>query len=399
MKKTMVWIATGITLSLIWGTSWGGSIFSMGEMGVLDEGLGAKARAMGGPAIALVTGDHFGRGNPALLGDFTKVGIHLTFAGEQWRVEDEAGLKGDFASERVRTFQFGVPVGYGTALSFGFFPYSEVQFDLADSDSINGLVYDRHIQGSGGLRSISLEAGKRFGDRLLWGLSAHRIFGTIRETYLRDFGDASLEDTRDVWGRSHAGWQFTTGVVYEISKHWSIAGAYAAQATIDRTTTLETNFGAIQEQRTDEIELPASLAFGIAGTGAPKLLVHADVKIAFFEDLSGHENARNTLDLSMGMESLPARDLTAPYYRRIPLRLGFRWRQLPNQTGPNEKGVDEVLMGCGFGLPLAEQRGMLDVSFEVGKRGILSENGAEEVFYRQTFSFSGWEKWFERKGK
>ncbi|MCK5327980.1 MAG: hypothetical protein KAR36_05200, partial [Candidatus Latescibacteria bacterium] len=226
MKKTMVWIATGITLSLIWGTSWGGSIFSMGEMGVLDEGLGAKARAMGGPAIALVTGDHFGRGNPALLGDFTKVGIHLTFAGEQWRVEDEAGLKGDFASERVRTFQFGVPVGYGTALSFGFFPYSEVQFDLADSDSINGLVYDRHIQGSGGLRSISLEAGKRFGDRLLWGLSAHRIFGTIRETYLRDFGDASLEDTRDVWGRSHAGWQFTTGVVYQIAKHWSIAGAY-----------------------------------------------------------------------------------------------------------------------------------------------------------------------------
>ena len=399
MKKTKVWIATGIALSLIWGTSWGGSIFSMGEMGVLDEGLGAKARAMGGSSIALVSSDHFGRGNPALLGNFTKVGVHLTFAGEQWHVEDDAGLKGDFASERVRTFQFGVPIGYGTALSMGIFPYSEVQFDLADSDSINALVYDRHIQGSGGLRSISLEAGKRFGDRLLWGVSAHRIFGTIQETYLRDFRDASLEDTRDVWGRSHEGWQFTTGAVVQITEHWNIAGAYTAKATIDRTTTLETNFGATSEERTDEMELPASLAFGIAGTGINKLLMHADFKIAFFENLDAPESIRNALDLSMGMEKIPAGDLTAPYYRRMPLRLGFRWRQLPNKTGPDEKGVDEVLMGCGFGLPLAEQRGMLDVSFEVGKRGILSENGAEEVFYRQTVSFSGWEKWFERKGK
>jgi hypothetical protein len=292
-----------------------------------------------------------------------------------------------------------VPVGYGTAISLGFFPYSEVQFDLSDSSKTDEPVHEWHIQGSGGLRSISLEAGKRFGDRVLWGLSAHRIFGTIRETYLRDFRDASLEDTRDVWGRSHEGWQFGTGAVVQIAKHWSVAGAYTAQATIDRTTTLETNFGAICEQPKDVMELPASLAFGIAGTGINKLLVHADVKIAFFEDLSGHESTRNSLDLSMGMEVLPARDLTAPYYRRIPLRLGFRWRQLPNQTGTDEKGVDEVLMGCGFGLPLSEQRGMLDVSFEVGKRGILSENGAEEVFYRQTVSFSGWEKWFERKGK
>ncbi|MFH1006531.1 MAG: hypothetical protein V1800_03375 [Candidatus Latescibacterota bacterium] len=399
MKKPRVWIAIGIALNLIWGTSWAGSIFSMGEIGVLEEGIGAKARAMGGPAIALFSPDHFSRGNPALLGYFTKVGVHLTFAGEQWHAQDNAGQKGSFASERLRAFQFGVPVGGGTTLSMGLFPYSEVQFDLSHSVSTEALVYDRTILGSGGLRSISFEVGKRFGEGLLFGFSAHRIFGSIRETYVRDFLDASLVDTRDVWNRSHEGWQFGAGMAAQIVKHWSIAGVYTAQATIDRATTMETNFGAIQEQSTDQITLPASMAFGIAGTATEKLVLHVDGKIVFTEGLFERGSTRNAMDLSTGMEVLPAEDPIAPYYRKLPLRLGFRWRQLANRAGLREQGVDEVLMGFGVGLPVAEQRGMLDVSLEVGKRGILSENGAEEVFYRQTVSFSGWEKWFERKEK
>ena len=58
--------------------------------------------------------------------------------------------------------------------------------------------------------------------------------------------------------------------------------------------------------------------------------------------------------------------------------------------------VRERFLTFGLTLPFAEDQAALTIGFELGRRGDLSRNEAEETLYRQSVAICGWEKWFQR---
>ena len=109
-------------------------------------------------------------------------------------------------------------------------------------------------------------------------------------------------------------------------------------------------------------ELPVSLAGGVELAPAPPIRLAATLQWRSWSDARGDllpgERARNTLEIGTGLELGGAATATS----RVPLRLGFRWAQLP--FSPNREKPREIDLSIGTGLVFAGNRGLLDVAVE-----------------------------------
>ena len=90
---------------------------------------------------------------------------------------------------------------------------------------------------------------------------------------------------------------------------------------------------------------------------------------------AGKDGARNVWALGAGAEILN----TTVFGMRMPLRLGYRYRQLPFLS--LGQGINESAASCGIGLSFARDRTTLDLAYEHGSR----TTGAEKETFTTLF--------------
>jgi hypothetical protein len=261
-------------------------------------------------------------------------------------------------------------------------------------------VYQREIQGNGGIRLVSIALARPLGEHLLVGGEFRSFFGAAVETWTRRFEDGEWTDIRDEFTRAHRGHTWGGGVTVRYGDELSASVTYVMKATLDVTTTVETYLGsgiipASQSEQKGECSLPAEIGFGVAWRPMSSLLLALDGKRMFGEDLS--EGDRDGSQVSVGVEYTRSSRSDAPYLHRVPLRMGAKWSALPYELGVPRSGIDERFLSVGAGLPLRGGRSVVDVALEIGQRGDLDRHGVRETIFRQVISFSGWERWFERR--
>jgi hypothetical protein len=221
-------------------------------------------------------------------------------------------------------------------------------------------------------------------------------FGAIEERWGRSFEHADWVSTEDVITQTYSGLVPTAGVLWLFEDKGAIGASYSHEVKLDRSTDLETQSGWSVSQD-GGTALPAKLTVGATYRFHRQLTISAEISHELWErayqDQPGY---RNVTEVGLGGAYLPIREAKTPYYQRISVYVGGYTRSLYHDTGQPPKAVRERFLTFGFGLPFTQDQGALNLAFEFGTRGKLSDNGAEELVYRQSIAFSGWEKWFQR---
>ncbi len=102
-----------------------------------------------------------------------------------------------------------------------------------------------------------------------------------------------------------------------------------------------------------------------------------------------HTMYTNTMNAGIGLRFTPSTRQLDPYYLKIPVSIGMRYRTLYYKSYPVIDTIAETAVTCGIEFPLRNETGTLAASFEVGTRGEQSANGWNELFMGFSISLLG----------
>ncbi|MBV6440244.1 MAG: hypothetical protein EPGJADBJ_01908 [Saprospiraceae bacterium] len=308
------------------------------------------------------------------------------------------------------------PWNYG--MGFSLTPYTLVGYNILTDENLDGLgEVENSFEGSGGTyrfnwsgavkhkhTALGLNLGWVFGKSVYSAttnfVDSFPTFQTNRREDLRtngfvwnagfqhDFVLKSLENDKSIplrWitvgitGEGQHNLDVINDVLFIRSRGISSNGNYidadTLQSALDvsRTITLPATFGiGIQYVRTSKLKLGAQFDYGAWSA---------------YRNEARPEEMRNTSSVSAGVEYIPDFASYNNYGKRIRYRLGAYYRQDPRLV--NGKGLDDVGISFGFGLPVIlprQQTSFVNAAFELGRFG--ANTTIEETYFRITVGFT-----------
>jgi hypothetical protein len=342
---------------------------------------------MGGLGIAVADRRSFGLVNPATSAFVEQPTIHLSISPETRRSED-AGRRVWANSSDVPLLRGLILLPRGGRFSAALRQWNRAAFEVADEGAGDTLLPEtRRIEGRGGFTALSLSLAAR---PLPWagvGVMADLPFGSIRETWTRDFDDP-LIDSRDEL-KTTAGPRpvWTIGGVASVRA--ATLGAFfrpAQKVDLDDEHTTAAGF---VTKGTRSLRLPAETGVGATVSLRPGLLLGAEIAYAAWgsAEVDGVRPAgfMDVTRIGAGLEWVRDKSPRGRYFRRIPLRLGY-YRQPWHFRDSDGNRIAEEFVSAGSGLPFIRDNGMIDAAIELGRRGDLGTNGLEEKIVRFTIS-------------
>ena len=395
--RMRVWIGCLVAGGILGFVQEGGSVTVFSGTGLGDEERMPDGRAsgMGGAGLAVLDGQNFNRLNPAVLGAFRQPGLSVLFTAQQ-RVVKDGVVRNRLSEGDVGHVRLVIPCRNRAVFRVGIEPVTGVNFAYrrVGSNPVEPDTLSLHTRG--GLQALSVGAGARMmGGRLFLGGGVDAVvIGTIQETWTRTFVNADSLNTlyaaQDEISRRHRGVQVTMGAAFRSRSGISLGAFFTPRAGLTQTRVLKTPFG-ITERSQVHVRLPTRFGAGFGYHGADgKWVAAADLTVSRWR---GVDNLiyRDAYALSAGISYVTGKEDPLGRSRRIPLRIGASRKTLQYAGLSNRGGaVKETSATLGLGIPFRGGWGRFDISLEAGRRGNVQENGAEEVFFRQTFSIVGW---------
>lgn len=385
-------LATGVT------APWADSIFSINGLGELSYPIGGQARGMGGVNLAWVHGRGVSMINPAIIGAVDTTTATGLFLFEQRKIKDT------FASTTVyswgpRFVRLIVPLSHGFVAAGGIAPFSDVNYHLSRNEEAFGESYKLDVSAEGGLRLGSVTVAKNIGNKLFLGTAVNLIFGSITEEWKRDFVDQRFVDTNDLKTSSYYGQVYIGGITVRPHKRLTLGAMYSRSSDIRANIERRTVSGTL-EKREIQVNFPHTYGLGMTFRLTPRFTVGSDVLARQWKEFRSDEaqipQYKNTVRFSLGAELAPSPEKMAPFYFKLPWRCGF-YHEPGYYKDTSGDRVSESFFSFGTSFFFKERRGVIDVAFEIGKRGLIQENGAQEWVFRQTLSIVGWERWFQKR--
>jgi len=375
----------------------GDSIFSVNGLGEISYPVGGQARGMGGVNVAFLDGRRVSFVNPAVIGAVDTTTVSALFLFEQRRIKD-ASSKSNINSWGPRFIRLIVPLSHGVVIGGGIAPFSGVNFHLSKHAEAFGEPYTLHVSAEGGTHVGSLTLAKNIGGRLFLGAGLNLIFGSMTEEWRRDFVNEGYVSSDDRITTSYYGQVYVGGMALRLHRRWSLGAVLSRSANINATIERSAASGAVREEE-KRIDFPDAYGFGMTYRLTSRLVVGGDIFARQWETFAvdGAElpQYRNTVRLSLGCEMGPSADKMAPFYQRRPWRIGM-YHEPWHYRDSSGNRPSETFLTLGTSLFFKNRRGVIDIAIEIGRRGDVTENGAQEWVFRQSFTVVGWERWFQQ---
>ena len=395
------------------------SPYSMYGYGILQEGATAMQRQMGGIGYALHGGRQINAMNPASYASVDSLtflwdmGADLCFNNRHETLSDGTKQKGHGVGGGLDYITMQFPLSKYAGMSIGLIPYSSVGYSFGDQVT-HGTLSN---QGTGGINQLYAGiAGKVAG--LSLGANFSYDFGNIiNDVYAyTSTGNQSLFEhviqVRDF--NVNIGAQYTAklsrfsrltlGLTYspKMSFHGKTWAAYwdiTAESKAD--TVGYTHLGG-------KYYRPNAIGAGINYTRekASRFLIEADFswqnwsKAAFpalTDDLGQvvvlNQTFNDRMRFALGTEIVPK--LRGNYAQRIAYRIGANYTRDYLVVAGND--VKEFNLGCGFGLPTAEGKTILNLGFEWKHRWSSPQALVTENYFNITLGLNFNETWFFKR--
>lgn len=347
------------------------SVFGIRGIGILGRPFSARA-AMSGGAFALFDGTSVL--NPASLGQITFVSGWGTFAATS-RTFSDGPVGASLGSTRFPLFGLAMPVGRRVVVGLSVSEFLDRTWSdstAQDTTLRDSVVTVRDVASStGGVSDVRLAGAYRLTGAITVGLGVHVLSGSTRQAISRTFSATSFSNYGEVTTTTFTGVGISAGVGAKLGPR------LAAAASVRLNGPLKVS---VASGASTTVALPVELAAGVVfapfnGLGVAVSVDHQSwARSAADLAALGQPGTRSVWNVSAGAEftSLRWRGET------LPLRVGYRWRQLPFGVGTAAATapLNEHAVSAGLGLQLAG-RATFDIGGETGSR---SAGNASERF-------------------
>jgi hypothetical protein len=383
-------------LFMLSGSAFAQSIYSRHGIGLLRSSDGVRSIGMGGIGLAITDSVYAYFLNPATMArlNFTRIQGDVLY--ERARIELQ-GSSGQFHEANVNSFGFVIPVKRGYVFALGVQPYSRSEFEFNQSKNDSAASYVEILRGTGGLNELYLAFAATFG-AVRAGLTTDFYFGRINRVWRVNFTSESLRNTEDVTNNHVSGIGLHFGVQTQPGK-WRLGAAAGLPTRLSVGTELTTITGFISDTSESKLKLPLWWGVGVGYAPNRHWLLGADWRTQRWSTVKAEEffgeRGVDSYDLGFGIEVTPSFDALKSYFKRLSYRVGGAVRQLPYEE-PAGKKIYERTASFGLGLPFSGGFNRIDLALEIGKRGSLSSNVAEENIVMLRAAIVGSERWFQR---
>ena len=439
--------ATAIAILLI-NTAFGQFASSpMNSMGVGQiNGMGlVQNRSMGGLGIGTGSYWNLNNINPALLvysrgtifNGLTVFQTSLLF--ENKNISDPS-ITEKSSNGGLNYLVTGFPVIMNKWFtSLGLMPYSSANYNLNYSQPVIGqpdLSVNVFEEGSGGLNSFFMSHGVNITKNLSLGLTANLLFGSrIREyTNSVDITILKSDPTNQAINNynstlyqrnNNRGFIFTGGFAYQDSI--KISGKDPLKVTIGliydfkkgvqgkqfesierRTSSNIVSSDTLKNDVKGEVVFPSGFGGGFSLSQGFKWNAGLDVGVKNYNELLSFGevlNSTKTFYLKTGVEFTPNAFSVDGYMKRVTYRMGSSFQKTPYLI--NGMAVKDFGINFGASFPIVPSTGAnsivnkgfssVDLGFEYGVQGNLTENLLREEYFRFNFGVTFNDKWFVRR--
>jgi hypothetical protein len=335
------------------------SVFGIRGLGILGRPVSARTAAAGG---AFAVFDAQALLNPAALGQLQGVSGWAVGAPSRRRVV-VVGDAATLQSTRFPLFGFGTVFSRRLVIGVGIGDYLDRTWSVRSTDTVTlrgtPVPVEDVSRSVGGVSDLRLAGAYRLSPRVTLGAAVHALSGSTRLTVARDFASPDYEDFSDVAVTDFTGMGVSVGVVAAVRPNLGVAASLRAGTKLKATSSAGTRA---------RVSLPLEFAAGaryapVSGVSLAGTVAYAGWGRAG-DDLvaAGEARSRDVWSASAGLD-VERLDLGAV---RLPLRLGYRWRQLPFPIDGFRLG--EHAIAGGFGFTMAGGRTSVDVGVERGAR-------------------------------
>ncbi len=353
------------------------SLYAVVGPGFPVRPIGVRARALGGGNAALDPGSGL---NPAPVAHLRRLAATVTSLTSlrDYQIDTVAvdGL-------RDTRFPFAALAGAitGTPLSFeaSYASYLSRTWDIVTIDTIplrgESVVVEDRIRSDGAVADLRGAIGWFVSSRLQLGAAIHILTGSTRERIEREYSDSTyllLRHDSDV-GYSGLGW--SVGLVASPANWLRIGASFRSDGDLE---------AARDSVLIGEVDLPMTVSGGLVVVPVPGIVWSGTAIWRSWSDaqegltsIGGDAIASDTWDLSTGLE------VGGTVGPKFPIRLGFRYAQLP--FSPDDDQVREIDLAFGAGFPFAQGRAAFDFSIE---RVFRDGGGASEDAWQLSFGLS-----------
>jgi|LGOV01.1.fsa_nt_gb hypothetical protein len=351
--------------------------------------------------------------NPAALAHLRVTTFMLAGKNKLLMVNDGTNTE-SASSASLSYLAIGIPIGNKAGFSFGLQPNTTVGYSLLQELSNGSNLFS----GDGGTNRVFLGFGYKLPKNISIGLEAAYVFGNIENTLLNRQDDvqfATMHKTdTDITG-------FTAKVGVQYSKKINDKLTLKAGGVVNLKNDLSNdgneylfsldNIGGgivrprdtiINNSFANTIKNPLKTTLSV-GLGQENKW-YAGVEYSFqgalgiTNDILG-QNTITSFDksnrVSIGGLFTPKFNSITSYWQRITYRAGLNFKQtglIVNNTAINDFGIS-----FGVGLPVGQQLSNLNLGFEFGQRGEISNDLIKENYLNFRLSLTLNDRWFRKR--
>lgn len=392
------------------------SRYGLGDIELTGKG---RIAAMGGAGIALGSKYSLNHLNPASYGSLDSMSFIF-----------EGGLKAlatrfetSNGSNEVSTINFdyltiAFPVTSWWRSSLGLTPYSSIGYKLdseitkEDKDGNFLFKLKSKLDGKGGLSKAYYSNSFVLFKDLYLGANVSYLFGTIerskKETFLKQDGSIDksfITTSKDEKYKIHDilfdfGFQYNKRVSEDYK--FSLGGIYTPKTRLNNSYT---NIAGVVNESKDNLDIyiPEKIGTGLSIEYKDNLIINFDYIIEKWKGIDLLETTssykyQDSKTIAMGIEYIPNRR-SRNYLGAIAYRAGFHYTDSYMMIKHDNKynSLKDMGISFGFGFPLKQSSTFINVAFELGQRGNISDTQMKETYGKVSLSFSLFSRWFYKQ--
>jgi len=402
----------------VWAQTIMNSPYSYLGMGEIQGSENATQMMMGGIGVSNSNGIYTNMVNPALLArnrwTNLEVGVNTEYKTLQDYRQQQKVFGGNYQSLNLT-----LPVTSRWTMAIGIRPHSAVEYETRSYRRLNLLGVDSLIysyKGNGGVSKVSISNGVRIYKELYVGLQMDYLFGQVnRNVATQNMSDGQYYKVQLEDLTSYSDFQFKAGFAYRANLKPDLflnlgatldlsSSLHANQvkrfATMDLSGLTVINADTLEKSAAFVQQIPVANRFGISLEKAAKWMVGVDYTYTDWSKVTNNLGRSTKLPashkVSIGGEFTPDVESISKYFKRTTYRLGASYEKTPYDfLGNGNYAVDKNL-SFGVAFPL-RNLSFLNVAYQVGRRGSITENGLEEQYHRLTLGLTFSDLWFQKQ--
>ncbi len=406
MKKLLFLILCFLGATLNELHAQGGSNYTLFGIGDVRQTLGASYEGLGGTQIAVPSDYAVNLMNPAAWGIVKTTRLQGGFRFNQNSVSNEQSTSGQNNGklEGVAAV-FSIDTAMGIAASFGFYPFSTINYSLTTPTSVvaNGTTIGGEIDayGKGGISAGYIGGAFKVLDNLSFGFAGVGLFGTSSAVVQTILYESSAFSSINQRNDDFKGYGFKGGLLYSPMHDLKIGAATSWYSNLHGTSQIRYSTLSASQLSSDtsfeqDFSTPMPLNIGIgASYKSGKFLFALDAEMKDYSSFNyrgGRATFRAGQRVSFGISRLATFAPGTNLGDRIAFNIGGGYEQL--YYSANGTGINEYFGSFGMQIPLGGGA-MIDAAATGGSRGTTGNGLVREMFGRFSVTIGIGETWFK----